>query len=85
MAALYPVSVEVTDQVAFMPECFLTVRTGPGLISGGRGDIAGVVVQSPVSGQQAFLSEGPAAPRHRAVEGFEASVDQIVAVQAFPV
>ena len=81
--ALYSVSLEVTDQIAFTPESFLTSRTCPGLDSRDRGNIAGVVVLSPVSGEQAGLSEGLAAVRHGAVEGFETCVDQVVTVQVF--
>ena len=77
-------SVEVTDQIAFTPEGFLTLRTGPGFISGGRGDIAGVVVQSLVSGEKLFLSECLATLHHGAGEGFETSVDQVVTVKVAP-
>ena len=77
-------SVEVADQIAFTSESLLTLRTGPGFISRGRGDIAGLVVQSLVPGEKLFLSEGLAALGDWVEEGFEASVDQIVAVQVFP-
>ena len=80
--ALYSVTLEVPVQIAFTPESFLTLRTYPGLDSRDRGNIAGVVVLSPVSGEQAGLSEGLAAVRHGAVEGFETCVDQVVTVQA---
>ena len=81
--ALYSVSLQVPDQIAFTPESFLTSRTYPGFDSRDRRNIAGVVVQSPVSGEQAGLSEGLAAVRHGAVEGFETCVDQVVTVQLF--
>ena len=81
--ALYSVTLEVPDQITFTPESFLTARTCPGPDSRDRGNIAGVVVQSPVSGEQAGLSEGLTAVRHGAVEGFETSVDQVVTVQVF--
>ena len=81
----YSVSVvQVTDQIAFTSEGFHTLRTGPGFISWWRGDIAGVVVESLVAGQELFLSEGLATLHHGAGEGFETSVDQVVTVQVFP-